>query len=212
MKIGVFDSGKGGMTILEEIKKRLPHEEYRYIADSKNCPYGEKSDDELQEIVDSISDDLISWGAEIIVVACNTATTRSIEHLRSKYPSIIFVGTEPAVRLAVKDGARKILILATPGTVESERLATLIDENKTNQTIDVLACPGLADAIEKNDDVDSVLRNLLDNVDTDYDVIVLGCTHYPLIKDRLMGFFPNAKFVDSIDGVADRVEKIVKGE
>ena len=212
MKIGIFDSGKGGMTILEAIKDRLPNEEYCYIADSKNCPYGEKSDEELQGIVDSISDDLISWGAEIIVVACNTATTRCIDHLRQKYPNVRFVGTEPAVRLAVKAGARKILILATPGTVESERLATLIGENKTNQTIDVLACPGLADAIENNNDVDSVLHNLLDDVDTNYDVVVLGCTHYPLIKDKLMDFFPNARFVDSIDGVADRIEKIVKGE
>ena len=100
MKIGLFDSGVGGTTILSAIQKFLPNEEYKYIADSKNCPYGEKSDQELEAIVTANTDSLIGWGSEVIVVACNTATTRCISYLRDKYPTIHFVGTEPAIKLA----------------------------------------------------------------------------------------------------------------
>ena len=142
--------------MLEAIKKALPDEEYMYIGDSENCPYGEKSQEELMSIVTSIVERLKDWGARIIVIACNTATTRCIDGLREKYPNLIFVGTEPAVRLAAKTGAKKILVMATPGTANSERLAKLVHDNKqTGQTIDLLPCAGLADAIEKNEGIDA---------------------------------------------------------
>ena len=211
MKIGLFDSGKGGTTILTTVQKLLPNEEYRYVADSKNCPYGEKTDAELMQITSDIVEDLISWGAKIIVIACNTATTRCIKKLREKYPAVEFVGTEPAIRLAAKSDARKVLVMATPGTVESERTAQLLAENqKPSQTIELLACAGLADAIEKDENIDQTLEKLLGGVPKDFDLVVLGCTHYSLIKDRIQKYFKNAQLIDGNDGVARRVQIILQ--
>ena len=211
MKIGVFDSGKGGTTVLEAIRRKLPDEEYYYIADSKNCPYGEKSDEELFKIVDSVVTKLIESDVQIVVVACNTATTRAIDHLRARFPNIVFVGVEPAVKLAAKIGGKKILVLATPGTAKSERLLKIVDHSLTNQAVTILPCAGLADAIEHDMGVDAVLEDLLRGIDRDYDVIVLGCTHYSLIKDEIQKFFPFAKLVDGNEGVANRVVNLVKG-
>ena len=211
MKIGVFDSGKGGTLILDEIKKLLPNEDYLYIGDSKNCPYGEKTDEELMAIVKGIVDRFVKWGAKLIVIACNTATTRCISQLRKDYPNIQFVGTEPAIKLAAKSDARKILVMATPGTIDSERTARLLEENKKdNQVIDLLACNGLADVIETNGDVDKKLRGLLNDSQKDYDKIVLGCTHYSLVKANIQKFFPAAELIDGNKAVANRVKKLIE--
>lgn len=214
MKIGVFDSGMGGTTILEAVKKRLPEAEYRYIADSENCPYGEKSNSLLYEIVRGQVEVLRDWGADVIVIACNTATVRCIDKLRRDYPELKFVGTEPAVKLALKTGARKVLVLATPNTVKSERMKMLAEKNHgDNQKVDLLACPGLARIIEDNyraDDKPIIwkLHELL-TVDEDYEAVVLGCTHYSLVKDLIQKFYPKAELIDGADGVARRVEELV---
>lgn len=216
MKIGVFDSGMGGMTILAAIRKRLPQEEYRYYADSENCPYGEKPISLLYDIVCKKVDDLRDWGASIIVVACNTATVRCIDRLRRDYPEIEFVGTEPAIKLALSTGAQKVLVLATPNTIHSERMKILAERNRqSNQTVALLACPGLAETIEKyyKDDLEKVKAKLDELLvrDDSYEVVVLGCTHYPLVRDLIAKYYPNAQLVDSADGVARRVEELVRG-
>ena len=210
MKIGVFDSGMGGTTVMHAIKDLLKNEEYFYIADSKNCPYGEKSDEELIKIVTYNVNKLKNWGAKIIVIACNTATVKCIQKLRKNYPEIKFVGTEPAIKLATKTDAKNILVLATPGTVKSERAHQLIAENlKKDQTITLLPCPGLADTIENKGNVTKKLTELLKNVDQTPDVIVLGCTHYSLIKPEIKSFFKSAKIIDGNSGVAHRVATVV---
>lgn len=227
-KIGFFDSGMGGTTIFNAVKKLLPDEEYYYIADSKNCPYGEKSDLELREIVVKNTEELINWGAKIIVIACNTATVRCIDYLREKYPKITFVGTEPAIKLAADTDAKNILVLATPGTVQSERTHMLLEENrKPGQKISLLACPGLADTIEntlkfdKNyqlitptSDEKLVIAHKLSELFADIteapDIIVLGCTHYSLIKPEIQNFFPNATLIDGSEGIAHQVENVLK--
>ena len=210
MKIGVFDSGKGGTTVLEEIKKVLPDDEYLYIADTKNCPYGNKGKAELLKITSSIVEKLRDWGAKIIVVACNTATTQCIDDLRLKYPNLAIVGTEPAVKLAAESGAKRILVMATPGTIHSERLGNLVEENqKRGQTIELLPCDGLAEAIEYDGGVDKLLSELLNDVG-EYDCVVLGCTHYSLIKDRIQKHFPGANVIDGNRGIAKRVLEIKK--
>lgn len=217
MKIGLFDSGIGGTTILNAIKDILPNEEYKYIADSKNCPYGEKSDSELQAIVTNNVGTLKDWGANIIVIACNTATTRCISYLREKYPEIKFVGTEPAIKLATSTDAQNILVMATPGTIESERLQTLLKENqKSNQTINLLACPGLADLVEHNyksnnfQPILNYLQQLFQDINTKPDVIVLGCTHYSLIKPQIQSFFKTTKLIDGNTGIAKKVKELVQ--
>ena len=219
MKIGFFDSGIGGTSVLEAVKKLLPNEEYKYIADSKNCPYGEKSDEELKKIVSKNTEELINWGAKIIVVACNTATTKCIGFLREKYPNVKFVGTEPAIKLAADSEAQNILVMATPGTIASERTKSLLDDyKKPGQNITLLACPGLADAIEENlpnqnlKNIEQKLKNLFETLKTENynpDIVVLGCTHYSLIKPLIQSFFPSAKLIDGNEGVARRVKELI---
>ena len=231
MKIGIFDSGYGGITILTATKKLLPHEKYFYIADSKNCPYGEKSDEELYHIVTQNVEKLKEWGAKIIIIACNTATVKCIAKLRRDYPDIKFVGTEPAINLAARRRSTKnILVLATPGTVHSERTLKLEKSAKLpGQNIQLLACPGLADAIEQSinivnhDRVETakvdersypMLSQLLDQLLPDdctaYDAVVLGCTHYPLILPLFKQKFPRATIVDGSRGVARQVARLCR--
>ena len=217
MKIGVFDSGRGGTTVLETVKKMVPEAEYRYIADSKNCPYGEKPVEVLYEILKRHVDSLKEWGASIIIVACNTATVKCIERLRKEYPDLQFVGTEPAVKLALQSGAKKVLVLATPNTIASERVHLLAKKNaNSRQKVDFLACPGLAETIERyyggsNGKIAIKLNELL-SLDDSYDAVVLGCTHYPLIREQIQRFYPNAVLVDGNDGVARRVKALVKSK
>lgn len=212
MKIGIFDSGKGGLTVFDAIKKLLGEDgyEYYYLADSENCPYGEKNDGELYQIVTRNVEVLRDWGAEIIVIACNTATTKCIKQLRADFPKLSFVGTEPAIKLAADSNFKNILVLATPGTVSSERTAALVMENqKKEQKIKLLACPGLAETIEKYinnspEKIEKKLEELLEKSD-EYDAVVLGCTHYPLVKEMLKKYYPNAELLDGGTGVAERV-------
>lgn len=190
------------------IKKRLPKAEYFYIGDSKHCPYGEKSDAELMQIVRGHVETLQKKGAEIIVIACNTATTRCIDRLRKEYPKLKFVGTEPAIKLAAETGVKRILVMATPGTIESERTACLMaDYRQARQKIRLLACPGLADAIEFGEGIEKKLAELLTKI-PEPEVVVLGCTHYSLIKPEIQKCFPNAKLIDGNEGVARRVVEL----
>ena len=228
MKIGIFDSGIGGTTIMNAIKSELRTADYFYLADSKNCPYGEKSDTELLRIVIKNVDTLKAWGAQIIVVACNTATVKCIKKLRQKYPEISFVGTEPAIKLAASTNAKNILVLATPGTVQSERAHQLKNTyQKPNQNILLVPCPGLADTIENTVQltpdyqpipltkaaralIDTKLSSLFEDITFSPDIIVLGCTHYSLIKKEIQKFFKNSIIIDGNTGVAHRVAGIYR--
>lgn len=210
-KIGMFDSGIGGLTVLKELRKLLPNENYIYYADSKNNPYGEKSDEELMSIVTGIVDFLISKEVKIIVIACNTATTRCINRLRKMYPNMIFVGTEPAIKVACDKNYKNTLVMATPGTIKSERTHELVKLNKKrDQKITLLPCKGLADAIESGnkDNINKVLHKLLDKyVNEDIDSIVLGCTHYPHAKKNIKELFPKVKLIDGNKGVSKQVKR-----
>lgn len=213
-KIGVFDSGIGGMSTLNEIRKLLPNENFVYYADSKNNPYGEKTDEELNKIVCDVVDYFISVNVKMIVIACNTATTRCISMLRDKYKDMIFVGTEPAVKVACDNNYKNTLVMATPLTVNSSRLTSIINDNiKDDEKITLIPCDGLANAIENNDE--NKIKNILDNLlnsyrHSDVDAIVLGCTHYPHIKDKIQSYFPNAVLIDGNIGVANRVKYMLE--
>lgn len=212
-KIGVFDSGIGGITVLKEIIKILPNEDYLYYCDSKNNPYGEKSDIELLEITNNIVNFFIKKDVKIIVVACNTATTRCIKTLRKMYPNILFVGTEPAIKLACSNNYKNILVMATPSTMTSKRTNELINlYKKDNQNIMLLVCEGLANKIETNDKngMNILLDKLLFNYkNKNIDCIVLGCTHYPYIKKDIKKRITNCEIIDGSKGVAKQVKKLL---
>ena len=205
-RIGIFDSGIGGLTVLDELKKNLPNEDYLFYADSKNCPYGEKSDSELYDITSNIVDYLIDKDCKIIVIACNTATTRCIKYLREKYKDMTFIGTEPAIKVACDRDYKNILVMATPATIASERTNILVDQNKKEyENIYLVPCEGLADAIEtenvkKQEGIVSSIYEEYKNMNID--AIVLGCTHYPHIKEMINKYFKDAELLDGGAGVA----------
>ena len=210
-RIGVFDSGIGGLTVLEELKKLLPNEDYLFYEDSKNCPYGEKSDTELYDITSNIVDYLIDRDCKIIVIACNTATTRCIKYLRDKYKDMTFIGTEPAIKVACDRDYKNILVMATPATIASERTSILVNDNKKDyENIFLVPCEGLADAIEtdnfkKQEEIVSFIYE--EYKDKEIDAIVLGCTHYPHIKDLISKYFTNAELLDGGAGVARETKR-----
>lgn len=210
-KIGVFDSGIGGLNILSRLVEILPGEDFIYYGDGKNCPYGTKTDDELMKITCRIVDYLKKCGCGVIVIACNTATTRCMKKLRQLYPELIFIGTVPAVKMACDNKCHNTLVLATDGTIASERVHELVRDNKNNdQNIYLIACTGLAEAIEDKNDklIDEILvRYLSDYLDKDIDSIVLGCTHYPWARENILKLFPDVLIFDGIDGVAREVKR-----
>ena len=210
-KIGIFDSGIGGLTILEEIKKILPNENIIYYQDTKNNPYGPKSEGELKKITKHIINYLEKEKCNIIVVACNTATTMCINYLRKEFPNLIIIGTEPAIKLACDYNSKNILVLGTHGTINSKNVQKLIKNNqKVNQEIYLQECEGLAHSIEINDKnkITYLLNKyLLPYQNKNIDAIVLGCTHYPYIKDEILSYFPSAIIYDSAPGVARELSR-----
>ena len=210
-RIGVFDSGIGGLTVLEELKKLLPNEDYLFYADSKNCPYGEKSDTELYDITSNIVDYLIDRDCKIIVIACNTATTRCIKYLRDKYKDMTFIGTEPAIKVACDRDYKNILVMATPATIASERTSILVNDNKKEyENVYLVPCEGLADAIETDNfkKQEEIVSSIYEEYkDKEIDAIVLGCTHYPHIKDLISKYFTNAELLDGGAGVARETKR-----
>lgn len=209
--VGVFDSGIGGLSVLRELEKILPNEDFYYYGDSLNNPYGEKSDEELFEITSGVVEYLVNKGCRLIVIACNTATTRCMKYLREKYKDIIFVGTVPAIKVACDREFKNTLVMATPATIESERTMELIRDNiRDDQNIYLVACPGLANAIEDNDQerIEEILKDTFrEYKDKEIDSIVLGCTHYPFIKEEILKEMPGVSLLDESRGVAMEVKR-----
>lgn len=209
--VGVFDSGIGGLSVLSELEKILPNEDFYYYGDSLNNPYGEKRDEELFRITSGVVDYLVNKGCRLIVIACNTATTRCMKYLREKYKDIIFVGTVPAIKVACDRDFKNTLVMATPATIESERTMELIRDNiRKDQNIYLVACPGLANAIEDN--VQEKIKEILKDTfreykDKEIDSIVLGCTHYPFIKEDILKEMPGVILLDGSRGVAMEVKR-----
>lgn len=187
--IGVFDSGVGGLTVLCELVRLMPNEDFIYFGDEANAPYGALTHDEVRAAALAALDRLTSLGIKALAVACNTATAAAIDTLRAARPEMPIIGTEPAVKVAHDAGYRRILVLATPVTVAEPRFETLVETRCGDAEVIALPCLRLATLIEENDAAspifDSYMRELLSPYAGRFDSIVLGCTHYPLIKDSI---------------------------
>lgn len=188
--IGVFDSGVGGLTVLRELTRLMPNEDFIYFGDEANSPYGAHTHDEVCEIALAAAHRLTGMGIKALTVACNTATAAAVEPLRAAYPDMPVIGTEPAVKSAADAGYKRILVLATPVTVAEERFAALVHTRCGDAKVIAVPCPGLATMIEKHAPRDTVFDEYLDGLISPYrgsfDAAVLGCTHYPLIKDAIL--------------------------
>ena len=185
--IGVFDSGVGGLGVLSEIRSLLPNAPLVYVADQAFSPYGERGLDAVRERAFAVSGYLIGGGATTVVVACNSASAAALHALRDRHPTIAFVGMEPAVKPAAGATRRGTIgVLATEATFQGELFASVVDRHARGVSVVARACPGLAAAIEEGDDVDDLVRRYTtDVVGRGADTIVLGCTHYSFVADRI---------------------------
>ena len=211
-KIGVFDSGIGGITVLKEIIKVLLNEEYIYYSDSKNNPYGDKEDKQIIEIADNIIKQLIKMKCNVIIIACNTASAKAASYLRKKYIDIIFIAIEPAYKMVYDNSFDKeTLIMATKGTLESEKFILLFEKYNNNKTI-IVPCEGLADTIEKGSKIE-ILNNLEKNIGQykgKVQNVVLGCTHYPLIKNEIIDKLGEVIFFEGSKKIAVYLKSILE--
>ena len=201
--IGVLDSGVGGVSVLREIIKLIPKGHFIYYSDSVNNPYGDKSKDEVYVIVKNIVAYLLDKGCIAIVLACNTASAICVKRLRSEYPDTLFIAIEPAYKMVHDYNPEgNTLVMATKGTLESEKFLALYHKYDNNKTT-LLSCSGLADLIEKGnmEDVNLYLENNLKKY-KGVDNVVLGCTHYPLIKENIRRVLGVVKFFDGSVGVS----------
>ena len=209
--IGIFDSGIGGATVLKEILKVLPNENYIYYSDSKNNPYGDKTDEEIYNICDVIVKKFIEKKCKAIVIACNTASAKAAKQLREKYPEQIIIAIEPAYKM-VHDFAydKKTLVMATRGTIESEKFHKLYEKYDNHKTY-LLACQGLADIIEEGSEekIEDYLKNNLSIYSGKVDNVVLGCTHYPLIQKQIAQVLGDVRFFNGAPNLAKYLKDVL---
>ncbi len=224
MKIGFFDSGLGGITVLKEaIYGEGLSEDIIYLGDTKNTPYGTKDEKFVYDAIMDNVEYLIQEGCNPIVVACNTATSLCIKDLRAKYKDIVFIGTEPAIKVAADAKLnKKILVLATSITVRKEKLLTLIDELKITKDVVLVPADELVKFAENincstmTKEENEYIKSLLEKYNLEeFSHIVLGCTHFPLFKenfkDVIKEICPSAKIeiVDGSKGISNNLIRYI---
>jgi len=193
--IAVFDSGVGGISVLRELVRLMPNENYIFFGDSKNAPYGGKSLEEVRELTECHVRHLLSEGAKAVVIACNTATSADVSILRKEYPDVPVVGIEPALKPAVQFMEHpRVLVMATLMTIREEKFQRLMARYEKEAEIYPLACPGIVEFVERGElnsaDLKAFLYRLLKPYcEGTVDAIVLGCTHYPLLRSKIMAYF-----------------------
>ncbi len=209
--IGIFDSGVGGLGILREVRAVLPSADLVYVADQAHSPYGERGLAAVRERAFAVSEYLIEAGATTVVVACNSASAAALHELRDRFPTVSFVGMEPAVKPAVGATQRGTIgVLATEATFQGELFSSVVDRHARGVSVVARACPGLAAAIEDGDDTDDLIRRFTsDVVRRGADTIVLGCTHYSFVAERIqVAAGDGVSVIDPAPAVARQVERV----
>ena len=214
-----FDSGVGGISILRRSVRLLPCEDYLYFGDSLHAPYGVRSLGEVRELCLNALEPLIARGVKALVVACNTATSAAIGALRERYPDLIVIGTEPAIKPAVErhEGGR-ILVMATPMTLKEEKFLALQAQYQPRAEIIPLPCPGLMEFVEQGVTSGGAVEGyLLDKLEPYRNVpvsaIVLGCTHYPFLTGAIRHIVGrHVEIIDGADGVAQQLRSRLAAE
>lgn len=210
--IGVMDSGVGGLTVMQHIHRLLPHEHLNYVADSQYAPYGSLSPESITDRCFTIADFLIEQNVKALVVACNTATAASIQLMRAKY-ALPIIGMEPAVKpaaLASKNGI--IGVLATVGTLKSAQFAALLTNYGQDIQVHTQGCIGLVECIERGEIHAASTKALIAEycaplLEAEADTIVLGCTHYPFVRDVIQGVVgEGVTVIDTGEAVAKHLQ------
>ena len=214
--IGVFDSGVGGLSVLKALHQQLPAHDLLYVADSGHAPYGERSDEFITERTHRIASHLLAQGANLLVIACNTATAAASASLRERWPELPIVAVEPGIKPAValtRNG--HIGVMATPATLRSDKFRRLLSAHGAGIEVHLQPCPGLAGLIEHGNGQDPALLALIHQFSqplkrAGVDTVVLGCTHYPFVAAQIQAAFGHGvQLVDTADAVARQAARLL---
>ncbi|MEA2000264.1 MAG: glutamate racemase [Actinomycetota bacterium] len=214
--IGIFDSGVGGLSVLREFRRLAPDHPVIYLADQAWSPYGERSLDAVRQRSVAITRFLVDQGCELIVVACNSASAAALHHLREVFPTVLFVGMEPAVKPAASQSERGVIgVLATSATFQGELYASVVDRHANGAEVVEQACPGLADAVERlgadaPETIELVTRYVAPLREAGVDTLVLGCTHYPFLLPTIERLVGDIVVIDPSPAVARQVLRLLR--
>ena len=211
----MYDSGAGGLAVLAEVQRLLPGEDVVYFADTAYFPYGPRPAAEIRARAEAVTRELLARGAKLIVVACNTATSAAIAHLRRTF-DVPFVGMEPALKPAAERTlSGKVALLVTPGTARGQKLAALIDRYGAEVSVQTIEAPGLAERVEAGetdgDATRALLRRYLAPVRASgADVLVLGCTHYAFLLHAIEREIGDVvEVIEPSEAVARQVKRVL---
>lgn len=216
-RIGIFDSGIGGLTVAAAIRQALPRERLLYFGDNAHVPYGERTADGILSFSTAITKALLGHGCRCIVIACNTASSAALGPLRTRFPEVPIIGMEPAVKPAVEHTRTGVVgVLATRATVEGRALADVVERFSKGVEVIRQACPGLAQRIDNGDfdgpGTEQLLRGwVVPMLERGIDALVLGCTHYPLVRpliEKIAG--PGVRVIEPSAAIARRVAQVLE--
>jgi glutamate racemase len=213
LPIGIFDSGIGGLSVLQHIRDMIPSEQLIYVSDRAHLPYGSKDSQFILQRSEYIAHFLIQQDVKAIVVACNTATAVAIAHLRNRF-SLPIIGMEPGIKPATANSQNGLIgVLATEGTLGSGKFQNLVEQHSNGAGIFYCACHGWVEAIEHQgttheNTVNLVKKSLLPLLEKGVDTLVLGCTHYPFLKDAIENLVgPSITVIDTGHAVARQLQR-----
>ena len=214
-RIGLFDSGVGGLSVLPALRERLPAAGIHYVADSAHAPYGELDDAAIRARAECIAQHLVAHGAQVIVVACNTATAVAVNELRDRFAQLPIVGIEPGLRPALaRTRNGHVGVMATGATLRSARFRALLEREAAGRSVHLQACTGLAAAIEQGDLDDPHLAGVIEQHcgalrATGVDTVALGCTHYPFVREAIEhALGAGVVVIDTAQAVAAQVARV----
>ena len=213
--IAVFDSGVGGISVLKELIRIMPQENYLYFGDSANAPYGSRSTEQVRMLTLQAAQQLVERGIKALVVACNTATSAAITQLREAYPDLIVVGIEPALKLAADQFPNgRIGVMATQVTLREEKFAHQL-ERFPNAHVSLIPAPGLVELVEaggaNTPGAEQLLMPILAPYRGQLDALVLGCTHYPFVKETITGILgEKTLLLDGGEGTARQTKRCLE--
>ena len=214
--IGIFDSGVGGLSVLREVRLQLPAENLLYIADQAHVPYGLRTREEVLDYSEGIVRFLLKEKVKLVIIACNTASAVALKALRKTYPSLPFVGMEPAVKPAAEETSTGIVgVLATPATFQGALYASTVERFAKGVKIIPDTCPGLVELIEEgkidHPETRGILKNALDPMlENGVDEVVMGCTHYPFVIPLIQEIVgDDVQVIDPAPAVARQAERLL---